>query len=174
MVYLPSNRHLVTLGSTRNIQSTTLNQCSQSKTLEAVLISNDMARNRHHGWCVSEDTQLLTATKTEPVRANPLGVTLDSNTKKKIHFPMGWWKRKKKTPKNHNKNKKLKQQGVLPLPESCSSLVIFYSLLRDRFRRFMSLLILKNFLYLLTSILLKWWASFASLALIFSFGSLIR
>ena len=79
MVYLPSNGHIVTLESTRNIQNTTPNQCSQSKTLGAVLISNDMARNRHHGWCVSEDTQLLTATKTEPVRANPLGVTLDSN-----------------------------------------------------------------------------------------------
>ena len=79
MVYLPSKGHIVTLESTRNIQSTAPNQSSQFKTLGTDFISNDVARNRHHGCCISKDTQLLTATKTEPVRANPLGVTLDSN-----------------------------------------------------------------------------------------------
>ena len=55
---------------------------------------------------VSLRTLSSSATKTEPVRANPLGVTLDSNTEKMIHFSMGW--RKKKTT---NKNNKLKQPG---------------------------------------------------------------
>ena len=49
MVYPPSNGHIVTLGSTRNIQSTAPNQYSLSEIMGAVLISNDMARNRHHG-----------------------------------------------------------------------------------------------------------------------------
>ena len=53
MVYRPSQGHKVTLGSTRNIQCTTPNQFPKKETLWAVLISNDMARNRHHESCVS-------------------------------------------------------------------------------------------------------------------------
>ena len=53
MVYRPSQGHKVTLGSTRNIQCTTPNQFPKTEILGVVLISNDMARNIHQGWCVS-------------------------------------------------------------------------------------------------------------------------
>ena len=70
MVYLPSHGHRVTLGSTRNIQSTTPNQYSHSEILGAVLISNDMARNRHHEWCVSR-----TLSSQKPLRQSQWGPT---------------------------------------------------------------------------------------------------
>ena len=53
MVYRPSQGHKVTLGSTRNIQCTTPNQFPTKEILWVVLISNNMARNIHHEWCVS-------------------------------------------------------------------------------------------------------------------------
>ena len=58
---------------------------------------------------VSLRTLSSSATKTEPVRANPLGVTLDSNTKKIFIFL--WVRKKKNNPKKPQQEQKTETTG---------------------------------------------------------------
>ena len=74
MVYLLSNDHIVTLGSTRNIQRTAPNQWDTGGRFDLQRHGKEQT-----SWVMClKDTQLLSAIKTEPVRANPLDVTLDT------------------------------------------------------------------------------------------------
>ena len=72
MVYLPSNDHIVILGSTRNIQSTAPNQWDTGGRFDLQRHGKEQT-----SWVMRlKDTQLLSAIKTEPARANPLGVNV--------------------------------------------------------------------------------------------------
>ena len=73
MVYLPSNCHIVTVESTRNMQSTAPHQWDTGGSFD---LQRHGKEQTSRVMCL-KDTQLLSAIKTEPVRANPLGVTLE-------------------------------------------------------------------------------------------------
>ena len=81
MVYLPSNGHIVTLGSTRNIQWP---YTKSVITLRVDLLSNIMEREYTSRVMCLIDTQLPCAIQTEPVKANSLDVKCWINNYKQI------------------------------------------------------------------------------------------